>query len=467
MTEALTRVSSDATGRAARPARVLLALVVVVLSYGLLQTMLVPTIGALQRELHTTATAASWAVLSSTLLASVVLTPVVGRLGDRFGKRRVLLGCLGVFLVGTVGAAAAPGVGVLIGFRAVQGISLALLPLSFALVRELLPPARVPFGLALTAGLVGGAAGAGLLLGGVLVDYASWRWIFVLGSLLVVAAGVLTWAFVPPDRPGAPGRSDLAGALVLTVGLVALLLGITEGPARGWSSAGVLGLFGLAVAALLGFVAVERRAADPLIDLALLARRPLLVAHLGSLALGASQFICYVLVPRLAELPRTTDSGFAPGPAGFGLSVTGAALVLLPGTLLTLPASWLAAPLERRLGTRTPLVAGLGLAAGGGALLAVWHGEIAQVVLCYLVCSVGYGFAMAALPRLVNQASPVEHSGSANGVNTVARVLGGALGSQLGAAVVAGGGGFGAAFWLAAVVAAVGGGLALFVGPAR
>ena len=464
MTEALARVSPGATGdTAARPARVLFALVVVVLSYGLLQTMLVPTIGVLQRELHTTAAAASWAVLSSTLLASVVLTPVVGRLGDRFGKRRVLLGCLGVFLVGTVGAAAAPGVGVLIGFRAVQGISLALLPLSFALVRELLPPARVPFGLALTAGLVGGAAGAGLLLGGVLVDCASWRWIFVLGSLLVVAAGALTWGFVPPDRPGVPGRSDLAGALVLTVGLVALLLGITEGPTWGWTSAGVLALFGLAVAALLGFASVERRAADPLIDLALLSRRPLLVAHLGSLALGASQFICYVLVPRLAELPRATELG----PAGFGLSVTGAALVLLPGTLLTLPASWLAAPLERRLGTRSPLVAGLGLAAGGGALLAVWHGGIAQVVLCYLVCSVGYGFAMAALPRLVNRASPVEHSGSANGVNTVARVLGGALGSQLGAAVVAGGGGFGAAFGLAAVVAAVGGGLAVCVGASR
>ena len=461
MTEAPVQVSASATGRAARPARVLFALVVVVLSYGLPQTMLVPTIGALQRELHTSAAAASWAVLSSTLLASAVLTPVVGRLGDRFGKRRVLLVCLGVYLVGTVGAAVAPGVGVLIGFRAVQGISLALLPLSFALVRELLPPARVPFGLALTAGLVGSAAGAGLLLGGVLVDYASWRWIFVVGSLLVVAAGLLTWVYVPADRPGVPGRPDLAGALVLTVGLVALLLGITEGPTWGWSSVGVLGLFGLAVAALLGFVAVERRAADPLIDMGLLGSRPLLVAHLGALALGGNQFICYVLVPRLAELPRGGDSG------GFGLSVTGAALVLLPGTLLTLPASWLAAPLERRLGTPVPLVAGLVLAAGGSVLLAVWHAEVAQVVLCYLVCSVGYGFAMAALPRLVNQASPVEHSGSANGVNTVARVLGGALGSQLGAAVVAGGGGFGAMFWLAAVVAAVGGGLALFVGPAR
>ncbi|HEX4249475.1 MAG TPA: hypothetical protein VH008_16550 [Pseudonocardia sp.] len=100
------------------------------------------------------------------------------------------------------------------------------------------------------------------------------------------------------------------------------------------------------------------------------------------------------------------------------------------------------------------------LAAGGAALLAGWHGCIAEVVLCYLVSSAGYGFAMAALPRLVNQAGPVERSGSANSVNTVSRVLGGALGS----AVVAGGGGFGAAFWLAAGVAAVGGGLAVFGG---
>jgi MFS family permease len=438
---------------------VLLALVFVVLSYGLMQTMLVPTIGALQRELRTTAAAASWAVLSATLLASAVLTPVVGRLGDRFGKRRVLRFCLGIYLFGTVGAALAPGVGVLIGFRAVQGISLALLPLSFALVRELLPPDRVPFGLALTSGLVGGAAGAGLLMGGVLVDHVSWRWLFVVGAVLIVAAWVLTEAFVPPDSPGSPGRPDLPGVLALTVGLVALLLGITEGPSWGWRSVGVLGLFGLAAVALLGFGVIERRTADPLIDLGLLARRPLLIAHLGALTLGANQFICYVLVPRLAESPRAAGTG-----EGFGLTVTGAALVLLPGTLLTLPSSWLAAPLERRFGTRTALVSGLVLAAAGGLLLAVWHGQLWQVVLCYLVASVGYGFAMAALPRLVNQASPVEHSGSANGVNTVARVLGGAIGSQLGAAVLTGAGGFGTAFGLAAGVAAVGGVLALFAG---
>jgi len=453
MSETVARTRVSDREHLPRPGLILLALVSVVLSYGLMQTMLVPTIGTLQRELHTSAAAASWAVLSATLLASAVVTPVVGRLGDRFGKRRVLLVCLGIYLVGTVGAALSPGVGTLIGFRAVQGIGLALLPLAFVLVRQLLPAQRVPFGLALTSGLVGGAAGIGLLTGGVLVDHMSWRWIFVVGSALIAAAFALTCAFVPADPPGAPGRPDLLGALVLTVGMAALLLGITEGPEWGWRSAGVLGLFGGALAALLGFAAVERRAPAPLVDMELLARRPLLVAHLGALALGVNQFICYVLVPRLAELPEGPEGGF-------GLTVTGAALILLPGTLLMLPASWLAAPVQRWLGTRAPLVAGLVLAAAGTVLLAAWHGQVAQVVLGYLVCSVGYGFAMAALPRLVSQASPAEHSGSANGVNTVARVLGGALGSQLGAAAVTAGG-FTTAFCLAAGVAAAGGLVAL------
>jgi MFS family permease len=289
----------------ARPGPVLLALVFVVLSYGLMQTMLVPTVGALQRELRTTAAAASWAVLSATLLASAVLTPVVGRLGDRFGKRRVLRFCLGIYLVGTVGAALAPGVGVLIGFRPVQGISLALLPLSFALVRELLPADRVPFGLALTSGLVGGAAGAGLLMGGVLVDHVSWRWIFVVGAVLIVAAWVLTEAFVPPDSPGSPGRPDLPGVKALTVGLVALLLGITEGPSWGWCSVGVLGLFGLAAVALLGFGVIERRTADPLIDLGLLARRPLPVVCCSRSGTGScGRWCCVTWSPAWATASR-------------------------------------------------------------------------------------------------------------------------------------------------------------------
>ncbi|MDF5754485.1 MFS transporter [Spongiactinospora sp. TRM90649] len=443
-----------------RPPAVLTALVLVVLSYGLPQTMTVPAMTVIQHDLRADPASASWAVLSSTLLASAVCTPLAGRLADRYGTRRVLLGSLALYLAGTLGAIVAPDIGALIAARAVQGISLALLPLSFAIVRRTLPPDRVAFGLALTAGLVGTTAGAGLLVGGVLVDHFSWRWLFVVGAVLVLAALAAAIAFVPP-LPGTPGgRLDVPGALTLATGLVAVLLGITQGPSWGWGSPAVLGLFAGGLAVLAAFVVIERRTAHPVIDIGLLVHRPLLIAHLGAFALGANQFVFYALLPKLAQLPA------GPGEIGFGATVTGAALMLLPGTLLTLPASWAVPRIERRFGHRVPLWIGLGLAACGGVLLAVLHGSLWQVLACYLVCSTGYGFAMAALPTLVNAGSTPEHSGSANGVNTVARTVGGAAGSQIGAAILAGtvlpgtttptSAGFASAFLAAAVMTGLG-----------
>ncbi|MGV9799096.1 MFS transporter [Mycobacterium sp. NPDC003449] len=451
-----------------RPAHVLAAVSAVVISYGLMQTMLVPTIGTLQRDLHTSTTAASWAVLSAMLLASAVVTPLAGRLGDRYGKRRVLLWMLTVYLLGTLGAIAAPNIGTLIACRAVQGVGLTLVPLSFAVIRYALPADRVHFGLALTSGLVTGTAGLGLLVGGLVVDHGSWRWLFAIGAGLVVIALALTLRWIPEAPERHPGRLDLPGSALMAAGLIAALLAITQAPAWGWTSPSVLGLFGATLACLAAFAAVEHRVAHPVVDPALITERPLAAAHLGALLLGVNQFAVYVLVPKLAVLP-------AGGGAGFGLSVTGAALVLLPGTLLTVPASWAATRLERPIreveteptaAVRGPLIAGLAVAAAGTAALALAHGGIWQVVLNYGIASIGWGLAMASLPRMVNAACPPTQSGSANGINTVARTVGGAVGGQLAAALLVGntvtrtelpsGAAFATAFAVAALVAAAG-----------
>ena len=432
--------------------RVLTAMCMVVVSYGLLQTMLVPTIGVLQRDLHTTTTAASWAVLSAMLLASAVVTPVVSRIGDRFGKRRVLLWMLAIYLAATVASIGAPDIGTLIACRAVQGVSLTLLPLTFAILREALPPRRVHTGPAVASGLVTGTAGVGLLIGGLVVDHASWRWLFAIGAIPVAAALIMTARWIPESRERHPGRLDVAGTAAITAGLLALLLAVTQVPAWGWSSARVLGLFGTAVVMLAGFVAVERRVTHPVVDLALLTKPRLSAAHLGALLLGVNQFVVYVALPKLAELPT--------GNPGFGLSVTGAALVLMPGTLLTMPASWAAGAIADRFGVRAPLTVGLALAAVGTALLAAAHGSVWHAVLNYSIASVGWGLAMAALPRMVNAGCPPAQSGSANGLNTVARTVGGALGGQLAAAMLVSWAGvntgFTVAFSIAAGVAAMG-----------
>ncbi|WP_235095811.1 MFS transporter [Streptomyces sp. A1-5] len=460
-------------GAGSKGSAALAALILAVLSYALMQTMLVPSIGVLQKQLHASPVAASWAVLSSTLLASAVLTPLTSRLGDSHGKRRVLIAVLLVYLAGTIGCAASWNIGALIGFRAVQGVALSILPLSFGLIRETLPPQRIAWGLGLASGLVAGASGVGLLAGGLIVDHTSWRWLFVAGGTLIIATLLLTLRTVPESPETSRAPLDLPGAGLLGLSLVAVLLGLTEGPSWGWNSPAVLGLFAVCVVVFVLFVLYERSCAHPLVDIRLLAHRPILMTHLGAFMLGANQFIFYVLVPKLAELPN----GLPPQAAqlvtyGFGASVTGAGLIMLPGTLLGLPASSTAGRIEKRFGPRTPLILGLVVSAVGSVLMALLHAAVWQVVLFYVVVAVGAGFAMAALPKLIHNITSPTQNATANGINTVARTVGGAVGSQLGTAILTtwaidgtslpSGRGFTVAFAVGAAVAAGGALMALW-----
>ena len=436
------------------------ALILAVLAYSLPQTMLVPTLGVLQRDLDTSAQGASWAVLSAPLIVGAVLTPLISRLGDGYGRRRMLLITLAIYFLATLAACAAGTIGVLIALRAVQGVSLALLPLSLGLLRAVLPPTRVASALGITSGLVAGAAGAGLVGGGLIVDHLSWRWLFVAAAMLIAAAGLGVLRAVPADAPAAPAPLDLPGAALLGITLVCLLLGLTEGPSWGWTSGGVLGLFAAAIIAGRGFLVRESRAASPLIESRLLLGRGIRVAHAAAFLLGLTQFVFYVLIPRLAELP--TSSG------GFGRSVTVAGLILVPGTLFGLPASALVGRVEARFGARAPMVAGLACSAVGGALAACFHAELWQVVACYAVIGTGFGAAMGALPKLVHDTTGPAETATANGVNAVARTVGGAVGSQLATAILASHttfvsptgapviGGFGPAFWAATIASVLG-----------
>jgi MFS family permease len=246
-----------------------------------------------------------------------------------------------------------------------------------------------------------------------------------------------------------------------------VLLGLTEGPSWDWSSGRVLGLFAGGALFSAVFLWWERRVPHPLIDPALLLGRPIASAHVGAFLLGATQFVFYVLVPKLAELP----AGLPPEAArlvgyGFGASVTVAGLILVPGTLLGLPASSAVGRVEGRLGPGAPLMLGLALSAAGGAVMALFHAREWQTVVAYGVIGTGFGFAMAALPKLIHDAAPPHAIATANGINTVARTVGGAVGSQLAAAVLASrsipgtslpkDSGFTLAFWIATAIAASG-----------
>jgi MFS family permease len=423
--------------------KTLFALVASVFSYALMQTMVVPAVGLLQRELDTTPGWASW-IISGFLLSSAVLTPLLGRMGDLYGKRRVLLAVLMTYLVGMAGAVAAQDIGQLVAARVVQGAALALVPLSMAILRETMPRERMTFAFGLISGIVGAGAGAGLVVGGLLADYLSWRWLFGLGALLALVSLLLVARFVPASTHTAKGRLDFPGAVLLGAGLVSLLLALTQRQA--WLGVGAVAFF---VVLLL----VERRKDDALIDVAELADRPMLATHALAFLFGAASYFFYLSLPAYAQLEPGTSG------IGFGATVTVSGLLMLPGALILLPTGTAVGKLAERFGPRWPAVMGFAVAVLGSALLALAHASMWEHLVFYTVVGAGSGLVMASLPKLIGDLVPLTRTGVANGLNNIARTVGGVVGSGLAAAVLSGGytdTAFTTLFWLAAATSVLG-----------
>ena len=445
----------------------LIATGISVLSYALMQTMVVPALYVLQVRMHTTPTWSAW-ILSVFLLTSAASTPLLSRLGDRGSRRKVLLLVLAVYLIGTLGCAAAGNIWLLIVCRGVQGVSLATLPLSFAILHDALPEYRRRSGLGLVSGVIGVGAGIGLVVGGLVVDHQSWRWLFAINALLILGAMGLVAKCVPDLRGGSGEPLDAPGATVLTLALVALLLALTKGTSWGWASGTTLALFAAFVVLLGLLVVVERRSPAPLVGPAVVAGRSMIAVHGAAFVFGLVSFVFYVLLPAYAQAApdRRTPGG---GTAGYGLGadVTLAGLLLLPGSLALLPAGRLAGLMQRLTSARATLTSGFAITAVGALSLWSWNHSAWQLAIGYLVVGSGSGLVLGALPSIVGNLTDARHTATANGVNTVIRAAGGVVGSQLAAVSlvawrIPGSGiparsGFTHAFLIAAAAAAAGG----------
>jgi EmrB/QacA subfamily drug resistance transporter len=445
------------------------------IAFALQQTMIVPALPILQRHFGTSPAWAAW-VLTGFLLSASVATPLVGKLGDQYGKERMLVISLSLFLCGSIGAIFAWHIGALIGFRILQGTGAAVFPLSFSIIKDEFPPEKVGTAIGAVSAVFGIGGGLGLALSGVIIDQLGWRWLFVVGAVVVAAAVVLVHLFVPESPIKTPSRLDVPGALLLSAGLVSLLVALTEGEHWGWTSARVLGLFATALAALLGWAAVELRVPEPMVDMRMLANRPVLFANLTGLIAGFALFGSFVLVPSLLQLP----SGLPPALArladyGFGASATQTGLYLLPAAVTGFFTGPLSGVIAKRWGPKWPLCIGMTLGSLGLAILAEWHAEPWQIVVGMLVLGGGLPMTFAAMANIiVNSVRPTE-TGVATGMNTVMRTVGGVIGGQVGAAIltaktigntpVPAETAFTTAFWISAVASGIGVLVALMVTP--
>lgn len=398
------------------------------IAFTLLQSMVSPALPAIQQELGTSTSTVTW-VLTGFLLSASVATPILGRLGDMFGKERMLLVALGGLWVGTLIAALATSIEVLIVARLVQGVGGAVFPLSFGIIRDEFPATRVPTGIAMVSAIMGIGAGAGIVLAGPIVDGLSYHWLFWFPLVAITIALATTLRFVPESPIKTPGRINWPGAFLLSGWLVSLLYGISRASDWGWTSPAFLGLMALAAVLAALWARVELRADEPLIDMRMLQQRGVWTTNLTGLLLGFGMFGSFILIPQLAQLPESTGYGF-------GASVTQSGLFMLPTTVMMLLVSPVAGRLTERVGPKVPLVIGTALASLSFLLLAVAHGEKLDLYLAAALLGAGIGMSFASMANLIVSFVPASQTGAATGMNTITRTVGGSLGAHVLASVI-------------------------------
>ncbi|MEU1106175.1 MFS transporter [Streptomyces tibetensis] len=408
-------------------------LTVPVLAFGgilmaVMQTVVVPLLPDLPRLTGASAGAVSWMV-TATLLSGAVLTPVLGRAGDMYGKRRVLMAALGLMTAGSVLCALTSDIAVLIAARTLSGAAAAVVPLSISILRDELPPERRGSAVALMSSTVGIGAALGLPLAAVIVQYANWHTMFWVTSVLGAAGVTSVWWAVRESPVREPGRFDVPGTIGLAAGLVCLLLGVSQGGQWGWGSARVVGLFAAAVVVLALWSWQQLRSEWPLVDLRLVGQPRVGLSHVAALLAGFAFYANTLVTAQLVQAPEATGYGL-------GLSIVATGLCLLPSGIVMLLLSPVSARISAARGPRITLALGATVIAAGYAVRIADSRELWMIIAGATVVAIGTTLAYSALPTLILRAVPPGQTASANGVNVLMRTIGQACSSAAVAAVL-------------------------------
>jgi EmrB/QacA subfamily drug resistance transporter len=411
------------------PVRTFVALGLSVLSFASLQSLLMPVLPLIQEDLHTTSSAVTW-TLTAWLITAAVATPLFGRIGDMIGKRRMFVISVGAIAVGSIIAAFAPNLEVLIFARVLQGFAGAIFPLTFGIIRDEFPTHRVPGMIGMVSAVIAVGSGLGTVLSGPLADLVGWRGLFLFPLALTVAGGVMSLLVIPESPQRARGRINPFAALLLSGWLVALLIPLSMASQLGWSSPGVWGLLVLAAALLVAWVFVETRSTTPLVDMRMMRLPGVWIPNATALLLGAAMFGVWAFLPRFLQTP--SETGY-----GLGETVAASGLVMLPMLVALGIAGFLTGPLSRRIDLRVQLTGAAVLIALTTASFGLFHSEAWMLAVAGAVFGFGLGVSNSAMASLVVQSVARTQTGVAAGMNSNLRTIGAAIGTSLFAAIVA------------------------------
>jgi len=399
------------------------------LAYAVLSSAVIPALPTFQHALHASETGTTW-LLTAFLVSASVGTSVIGRLGDMYGKERLLLWTLLILAFGTLVAALSDSLGLLIAARVIQGVAGGIFPLAFSIARDEFPHERVAGSIGLMSSILGVGAGFGLVIGALIAVHLGWHWLFWIPLVVTLIAAGACWKWIPESPIRTPGKVNWLAASVMSLGMSLLLIGIAQTTVWGWGSVKSLGLIGGGLIGIVVWVAIEARSENPLVDMTMMRIRGVWTTNLAAFLLGAGMYSSFIVFPEFAQLPKST--GF-----GFGASVLVSSLYLLPSAAGMGVLGSVTGRVARRFGSKFALVAGSAVTAFAFFWAAIQHAHPYDMLIATALLGVGIGLAFSALGNLIVGAVPAHQTGVASGMNTVMRTLGGALGGQISATFIA------------------------------
>jgi MFS family permease len=409
------------------PMRALAVLTAAVLLVNYVQTMVLPGIPTIEKDLSTTVTIGSW-IVSVVLLVGAAVSPILGKLGDLYGKKKLIVVSLGFYTIGVSIAGFANSICLLIFARAIQGVGLAILPLSLAWVTDIFPKDELTTAQGVIAGAAAISVALGLVLGAYVIQDFGWQFSFRTVAILSVILFVIVIAVLKRDVSSIKCKIDYVGAILLSVGVALVLLYITEGSTLGWFSTEQLIFLITGLALNVSFFYFETKTDEPLIPLNLLKIRNVLVANLVTIITGLITFLLFFAIIEYLELPA---------PYGLGFDVIATGLTLVPGTIVMFILGPIVGRILIKAGPKPIFVAGSSLSILGFVLLIVSRGTATDVTI-----GVIFGFAaiVSLLVPVVNTISlylPKESVTVGQGFNLTIRNIGSALGPVITTTILA------------------------------